>query len=110
MLKKSKSEGVLQQAGQSKSLCLLANLQASRKPVGAETERRGFTELGRVEDYDRKVVYRHQQTLSKPKADASNPSPDQRAHCELIFIVYSDPGDEVGKLLQQSGPPTSDAR
>ena len=38
---------------------------------GASTqhERRGFIALGRVEDYSAKVVFRHEQTLAKPKAD-----------------------------------------
>jgi uncharacterized protein (DUF1015 family) len=36
---------------------------------GALLERRGFIALGQVEDYDQKVVFRHEQTLSKPKAD-----------------------------------------
>jgi uncharacterized protein (DUF1015 family) len=75
-------------------------------PSGAEAERRGFIALGRVEDYDRKVVHRHEQTLSKPKADRLNLLQSTRAHCELIFMVYSDPADEVSKLLKQSGPPT----
>src|SRR5262245_51031112 len=36
---------------------------------GTEAERRSFIALGRVEDYSSGVVYRHEQTLAKPKAD-----------------------------------------
>jgi uncharacterized protein (DUF1015 family) len=79
-------------------------------PSGAEAERRGFIALGRVEDYDHKVVYRHEQTLSKPKADRLDLLQTTRAHCELIFMVYSDPTDDVGKLLYQSGPATVEMR
>ena len=35
----------------------------------SEVERRGFIALGRVEDYASSVVFRHEQTLAKPKAD-----------------------------------------
>src|ERR1700677_3798516 len=41
-------------------------------PTGAEAERRGFIALGRVDDYSNQVVFRHEQTLSKPKADRLN--------------------------------------
>src|SRR6476660_6209358 len=35
----------------------------------SEVERRGFIALGRIEDYASGVVFRHEQTLAKPKAD-----------------------------------------
>src|SRR5487761_125377 len=40
-------------------------------PPGSSQEltRQGFIALGRLEDYDRRVVFRHEQTLSGPKAD-----------------------------------------
>ena len=69
------------------------------KPSGAVSSRSDA-----LEDYDRKVVYRHEQTLSKPKADRLNLLQTTRAHCELIFMVYSDPADEVGKLLLPERP------
>ena len=77
---------------------------------GAEAERRGFIALGRVEDYDQKVVFRHEQTLSKPKADRLNLLQATQAHCEQIFMLYSDPADEIGRLLKQDGPPTVELR
>jgi uncharacterized protein (DUF1015 family) len=77
---------------------------------GAKAERRGFIALGRVDDYDKKVVYRHEQTLSKPKADRLNLLQTTRAHCELLFMVYSDPADEVAKVLHQDGAPTIELR
>ncbi|HUI84027.1 MAG TPA: DUF1015 domain-containing protein [Candidatus Binatia bacterium] len=80
------------------------------EPTGAEAERRGFIALGRVEDYERKIVFRHEQTLSKPKADRLNLLRATEAHCGQIFMVYSDPADEVGRLLRQDGPPTMELR
>jgi len=79
-------------------------------PTGAEAERRGFIALGRVDDYDNQVVFRHEQTLSKPKADRLNLLRSTAAHCELIFMVYEDPADEVGKILAQNGPPAIELR
>jgi uncharacterized protein (DUF1015 family) len=79
-------------------------------PAEAEAERRGFIALGRVEDYDRKVVFRHEQTLSKPKADRLNLLQATKAHTEQIFMVYSDPADEVANILRQDGPPTFELR
>ena len=110
LLKKWQSEGVLQQDDEPSLYVYAQTFKVPGDPSGAEAERRGFIALGRVEDYDRKVVYRHEQTLSKPKADRLNLLQTTRAHCELIFMVYSDPADEVGKLLQQSGPPTIEMR
>ncbi len=72
---------------------------------GALAERRGFIALGQVEDYDQKVVFRHEQTLSKPKADRLNLLRATQAHCEQIFMVYSDPGGEIDRALQQNRPP-----
>ena len=45
-------------------------LQEYRVPGGARRlSRRGFIALGRVEDYSQGVVFRHEKTLSGPKAD-----------------------------------------
>ncbi len=73
---------------------------------GATSERRGFIALGQVEDYDQKVVYRHEQTLSKPKADRLNLLRATHAHCEQIFMVYSDPANEIDLAMKPSGPAT----
>ena len=35
--------------------------------TGARAERRGFIGLGRIEDYSAGIVFRHEQTLAKPK-------------------------------------------
>ncbi len=53
--------------------------------------RRGFIALGHLEDYDRKVVFRHERTLSGPKQDRLNLLRATRAHFGQIFMLYSDP-------------------
>ena len=61
-------------------------------------ERRGFIALGRVEDYASNVVFRHEQTLAKPKADRLNLVRATRAHFGQIFMLYNDTG-EIDSLL-----------
>ncbi len=73
-------------------------------------ERRGFIALGKVEDYAAGVVFRHEQTLSKPKADRLNLLRATRAHFGQIFMLYSDPGGEVERGLGQEGSPEIDVR
>jgi uncharacterized protein (DUF1015 family) len=65
---------------------------------GTPQERRGFIALGRIEDYAAKVVYRHEQTLAKPKADRLDLLRATRAHFELLFMLYEDSG-EIDSLL-----------
>ncbi len=74
------------------------------------TERRGFIALGQVEDYDQKIVFRHEQTLSKPKADRLNLLRATQSHFGQIFMLYSDPKAEVESLLHPEGPPDVEVR
>lgn len=68
-------------------------------------ERRGFIALGRVEDYSAGVVFRHEQTLSKPKADRLDLLRATRAHFGQIFLLYSDPQAEIENALAASDEP-----
>jgi uncharacterized protein (DUF1015 family) len=65
---------------------------------GKQYERKGFIGLGRVEDYSAGVVFRHEQTLSKPKADRLDLLRATRAHYEQLFLLYED-GGEIDALL-----------
>jgi len=109
-LKNWQAEGVLEQDAEPSIYVYSQTFKIPGDPAGAEAERRGFIALGRVDDYDNKVVFRHEQTLSKPKADRLNLLRATAAHCELIFMVYDDPADEVGKILAQKGAPTLELR
>jgi uncharacterized protein (DUF1015 family) len=64
-----------------------------------ELERRGFIALGQLEDYDNGVVFRHEQTLAKPKADRLDLLRATRAHFGQLFMLYSDPAGEIDDLL-----------
>lgn len=69
---------------------------------GTTHERRGLIALGELSEYDEKVIFRHEQTLSKPKSDRLNLLRATRAHFGQIFMLYSDPGLSVEQLLFQS--------
>ena len=64
----------------------------------ARAERRGFIGLGRIEEYSAGVVFRHEQTLAKPKADRLDLLRATRAHFGQIFMLYSGAG-KVDALL-----------
>ena len=67
-----------------------------------EFERRGFIAAGRIHDYSDGVVFRHEQTLAKPKSDRLNLLRATQAHFGQIFMLYSDPEDEIGMTLENS--------
>jgi uncharacterized protein (DUF1015 family) len=66
-----------------------------------ELERRGFIALGRLESYTAGVVFRHEQTLAKPKADRLDLLRATRAHFGQIFMLYEDSG-QIESLLADS--------
>src|SRR3984885_6319349 len=70
----------------------------------AARDRRGFIALGRVEDYSAGVVFRHEQTLAKPKADRLDLLRATRAHFGQIFMLYEDSG-QVESLLTAPAEP-----
>lgn len=77
---------------------------STEKGSTAELERRGFIALGRAEDYSAGVVFRHEQTLAKPKADRLDLLRATRAHFGQIFVVYEDSGT-VESLLDNNADP-----
>ncbi len=81
--------------------------QTFTTPGGKTFERRGFIALGRVEDYSAKIVFRHEQTLAKPKADRLDLLRATRVHYEQLFLLYEDSG-EIDSLLVTSNRPTID--
>jgi uncharacterized protein (DUF1015 family) len=68
-------------------------------------ERRGFIALGKLHEYADQVVFRHEQTLSKPKSDRLNLLKATRAHFGQIFMLYSDPAGSVEKILYEGAGP-----
>ncbi len=94
-----REQGVLIQENEP---CVFAYAQRFKVP-GTEIvkERRGFIALGKLHEYADQVVYRHEQTLSKPKSDRLNLLKATRAHFGQIFMLYSDPAGSVEKILYE---------
>ena len=69
------------------------------------SERRGFIALGKLEDYSAGVVFRHEQTLAKPKADRLNLLRATKAHFGQLFMLYEDSG-EIDALVARTESPT----
>jgi uncharacterized protein (DUF1015 family) len=91
---------------QEKEPVVLAYSQRFTVP-GSETvkERRGFIALGKLHEYADGVVFRHEQTLSKPKSDRLNLLKATRAHFGQIFMLYSDPAGAVESILYDKNGP-----
>ena len=86
--------------------CVFAYSQKFQVPGSqASKERRGFIALGKLHDYSEQVVFRHEQTLSKPKSDRLNLLRATRAHFGQIFMLYSDPAASVERILFDGGGP-----
>ncbi len=106
-LREWRETGVLRQDS-APSLYLYSQRFTSPGSTG-KLERRGFIALGRIEDYSAGVVFRHEQTLAKPKADRLNLLRATRAHFGQLFMLYQDSG-EIESLLAPKANPDVDLR
>jgi uncharacterized protein (DUF1015 family) len=61
----------------------------------------GFVALCRLEDYSARVVHRHEETLSGPKADRLELLKATRSGLGQIFFLYSDPQGAVESVLRE---------
>jgi uncharacterized protein (DUF1015 family) len=76
---------------------------------GERRTRRGFIGAGRLEDYSAGVVFRHEHTLSGPKADRLELLRHTRLHTGQLFMLYADPKQRIEAVLrdaEQSAPAT----
>jgi uncharacterized protein (DUF1015 family) len=91
---------------QEKDPCVFAYSQRFLVPgTNVVKERRAFIALGKLHDYSEQVVFRHEQTLSKPKSDRLNLLKATHAHFGQIFMLYSDPAGSVEKILYDGNGP-----
>src|SRR6202795_4183126 len=70
---------------------------------GTQTRRvrNGFIALGRIEDYEAHVVFRHERTLSAPKADRIELLRHTRAQTGQLFMLYDDPERNIETWLDE---------
>jgi uncharacterized protein (DUF1015 family) len=64
--------------------------------------RRGFIGAGQLEDYSAGVVFRHEHTLSGPKADRLELLRHTRTHTGQLFMLYSDDQRRIDAILAQT--------
>lgn len=60
----------------------------------------GFIGLVRIEDYDARVVFRHERTLSGPKADRIELLRQTRAQTGQLFLLYDDSARQIDQWLE----------
>ena len=70
-------------------------------PPGSTTRRRrqGFIALGRLEDYSKGIVFRHEKTLAAPKADRLELLRRTRTQTGQLFMLYDDANGRIEELL-----------
>ena len=69
----------------------------------ARHTRRGFIGAGKLEDYSSNVIFRHEHTLSGPKADRLELLRHTRTHTGQLFMLYSDPQQQIDAILKEVG-------
>src|SRR6266446_4146068 len=64
--------------------------------------RRGFIGAGKLEEYSAGVVFRHEHTLSGPKADRLELLRHTKTHTGQLFMMYSDPQRRIDAILAEA--------
>ncbi|MCX6356612.1 MAG: DUF1015 domain-containing protein [Candidatus Aureabacteria bacterium] len=79
---------------------------------GLAKVRHGFIALGELEEFGKGGVKPHERTLAGPKADRLNLMRATAAQSGLIFMLYSDPANEITAILAKAshGKPDMEAR
>jgi uncharacterized protein (DUF1015 family) len=75
--------------------------------------RRGFIGAGKLEEYSAGVVFRHEHTLSGPKADRLELLRHTKTHTGQLFMLYSDPQRRIDAILSEvetSSTPATELR
>jgi uncharacterized protein (DUF1015 family) len=73
--------------------------------------RRGFVGAGKLEDYSANVIFRHEHTLSGPKADRLELLRHTGTHTGQLFLLYSDSHltiDSILNAVESSQSPLSE--
>ena len=98
-------QGVLQSDPEPGIYSYSQRFSAPGEPSSRVVERRGFIALGQLEDYERGIVFRHEQTHSAPKADRLNLLRATHAHFEQLFMIYRDRAGAIDQLLDSAAEP-----
>jgi uncharacterized protein (DUF1015 family) len=91
---------------------LYAYFQTYKAPgESIERKRKGLITAGQIEDYSAGVIFRHEQTLSGPKADRLELLRHTKTHTGQLFMLYADPARRVDAQLEKisQAVPTAEA-
>lgn len=66
-----------------------------------ERVRKGFVGIAQLEDYENKIVFPHERTLTGPKKDRLELLRHTRTHFEQIFMLYEDPEQRIDRALDE---------
>jgi uncharacterized protein (DUF1015 family) len=101
------SEGILEQDG---TPAYYVYSQDFTLPGGSgRLVRTGLIGLGRIEDYDAGVVFRHEKTLAAPKADRLELLRRTRTQTGQLFMLYDEPTGETDGILDSVRATRADA-
>src|SRR5262249_25535427 len=64
--------------------------------------RRAFIGTGKLEEYSVGVIFRHEQTLSGPKADRLELLRHTKTHTGQLFMLYADPQKRIDAILKET--------
>lgn len=93
-----RAQGVLHRDAEPSIYAYQQQFKIPGDPAGIRHRRSGFIALGKIQDYSDKVVFRHEQTLSKPKADRLNLLRSTHGHFGQIFMLYRSAHDPLASL------------
>lgn len=93
-------QGILQQDAQPAVYVYCQNYSVPGS--NRREERRGFIALGRLADYGEGIVYRHERTLTAPKADRLELLRHTECQTGQLFLLYEDPDRRVDSILEES--------
>ncbi|OFV95111.1 MAG: hypothetical protein A3F68_10590 [Acidobacteria bacterium RIFCSPLOWO2_12_FULL_54_10] len=95
------AKGVLARQDKPAFYAYFQEFTAPGDAAGKKIVRKSFLGLGKLEDYDSHVIYRHEQTLSGPKVDRLELLRATRTHFEPIFLLYSNAEKRIEAVLNQ---------
>ena len=64
-------------------------------------DRLGFISLFKIQNFDKKIIYPHEYTLSKPKEDRFKLLKRTKANFSPVFALYSDKAGKIDKILKK---------
>ena len=70
--------------------------------TGQRQTRKGFIALLEVEEYDARVVHRHELTHKGPKVDRWNLTDATQAYFGQLFFLYDDPQRQIDAMLDEA--------